>query len=246
VRFVKSKEFVPETSRRMAGIIASQRIVLASRSPRRKELLGHMGLTFEVIVPEVDETPRNSEAPADLAARLCLAKASEVASARPDALIVAADTMVVLDGVILGKPSSAAQAHEMLARLRGRCHQVYSGLAVLDGERRALHTVVTPVYMRAYGTDEVRRYVASGDPMDKAGAYAIQHPEFEPVAKLEGCYANVMGLPMCHLYRTLRDWAMPMPVHPLRGCPHARQHGGCSWAAAILGDATHANDASVT
>lgn len=221
----------------MALSIASQQIVLASQSPRRRELLAHMGLAFEVIVPEVDEAPRGDECPADLAARLCLAKASEVAALHADAVIVAADTMVVLDGAILGKPTSPAQAHEMLGRLRGRCHLVYSGLAVLSGKHRAVQTVVTPVYMRSYGTDEVRRYVASGDPMDKAGAYAIQHPEFEPVAKLDGCYTNVMGLPMCHLYRVLRDWKVPVPVHPLRGCPHARRHG-CHWAAAILGAAT--------
>lgn len=130
----------------------------------------------------------------------------------------------------------------MLRHLRGRRHWVYSGLTILSPRGAApneatLARVVacTPVIMRDYGDEELERYVASGDPLDKAGAYAVQHETFRPIARLEGCYANVVGLPMCHLYRSLAGhWGVALG-HPLESCPYARQHAGCAWATAILG-----------
>ena len=124
----------------------------------------------------------------------------------PDALIVSADTFVALADEVLTKPRDAEDAVTMLTKLRGREHLVISGLAVLDAgtDRVDVTLVETRVWMRDYADAEIRAYVATGDPLDKAAAYAIQHSAFSPVARLEGCYANVMGLPLCHLHRALR------------------------------------------
>ncbi|NLG27800.1 MAG: septum formation protein Maf [Chloroflexi bacterium] len=217
-------------------------IVLASGSPRRRELLSGLGLVFRVAVSDAEEHPQPGEPPADLVRRLSLAKAAAVAAAWPTALVIAADTVVVLEGDLLGKPRSDAEAAAMLERLRNRQHEVYTGLTLLCGEahndRSALcvQAVLTPVTMRNYQPDEVAAYVASGDPRDKAGAYAIQSAVFNPIAHIDGCYANVMGLPLCHLYRCLAAWGVAVPVHPLRCCPHALR-AGCVWAAAILSEA---------
>ena len=114
---------------------------------------------------------------------------------------------MVIDGDILGKPADGAEATSMLRRLRGRTHQVYTGIAVLDmaGGHLRSDLCVTDVPMRCYADDEIEAYVSTGDPLDKAGAYAIQHPGFQPVAGMAGCYASVMGLPLCHLTRLLRE-----------------------------------------
>jgi septum formation protein len=211
-------------------------MILASSSPRRQQLLLLMGLSFRVQASEVDETARPGEPPSVLAQRLSAAKAQVVANAQNgESLVIAADTMVILDGDILGKPANTAVALEMLVRLRGRRHHVYSGLALLDtGHGRACQQLaITPVIMRDYSDEEIRRYVASGDPLDKAGAYAIQYAGFDPVASFAGCYANVMGLPLCHLYRALLAWHVPVPVDPLKCCPYAVRHG-CCWATEIL------------
>ena len=213
----------------------SPRIVLASASPRRQQLLASMGLSFEVAVSHVDEALHQDSPPA-LARHLSLSKARAVADIYPRSLIVAADTLVVVDNRILGKPANEKMAFEMLVRPRNRRHMVYSGLSLLDmrQDRHCAQVVMTPVYMRDYADDEIRRYVASGDPMDKAGSYAIQDSDFAPVARIEGCYANVMGLPMCHLYRALRAWKVEIPVHPLNSCPLAVEKGHCLWCRDIL------------
>jgi len=210
-------------------------IVLASASPRRRELLALMGIDFTVMPSDINEAPLPGELAADMAKRLSVSKASAVAGSRPEALVIAADTLVVLDGMVLGKPSDEAVAFEMLTRLAGRQHWVYSGLAVVDagGSRRCEQVAATLVTMRQYTADEIWRYVATGDPIDKAGAYAIQYPEFDPVAHIEGCYANVMGLPMCHVYRVLDLWGVTPPVHPLHCCPQAVEKG-CRWSADSL------------
>jgi MAF protein len=161
---------------------------------------------FHVRPADVDESQRPGEAPRDYVLRLAEKKAKAcAASARPGEVVVAADTAVVLDGEILGKPASLAEAVEMLRRLRGRSHQVCTAIAVLENETGALLTdlCVTEVNMRAYTEEEIQTYVLSGDPLDKAGAYAIQHDGFRPVENMQGCYASVMGLPLCHLSRTL-------------------------------------------
>jgi MAF protein len=192
-------------------------LVLASNSPRRKQLMALGGWDFSILAAEVDESVRPGEAPEAYVRRLAEEKAYAALSLLEDsastaALVVAADTAVVHrhgadaeDGVILGKPADAAQAEEMLRRLRGRVHQVYTGLAVLrprDGDL-SCRVIVTDVPMRDYSDEEIRAYIATGDPLDKAGAYAIQHAGFHPVRNLHGCYANVMGLPVCHLARML-------------------------------------------
>lgn len=210
-------------------------VVLASASPRRKQLLALLGLFCEARAADIDESPMPNESAGGMALRLGAAKAAKVAAERCHAVVVAADTLVVLDGAILGKPADSAAARRMLESLRNRQHLVHTGLAVIDGTsgRGLVWLVVTPVTMRNYGDEELNRYVASGDPLDKAGAYAIQYQDFRPVAGFDGCYTNVMGLPLCHLYRILYDWGLVVPVHPLECCPYHLENG-CSWAEPIL------------
>jgi len=163
---------------------------------------------FSVTASDVDESKLPSEKPAQYVLRLAEAKARAIVhTADPEYIIVGADTAVVDSGDILGKPIDSADAVTMLTRLRGHSHQVYTGIAALraaDGKLVA-DLCVTDVPMRLYSDEEIETYALSGDPLDKAGAYAIQHPGFQPVEKLNGCYASVMGLPMCHLVRSLRQ-----------------------------------------
>lgn len=193
-----------------------------------------MGLSFEITIANVDESAHGDELPAELVTRLSRAKAFAVAPQYPDALVMAADTIVVLDGDVLGKPADETMARNMLHRLRDRQHLVYSGLTISDGARdqRCDQMAVTPVQMRLYSDDEIDHYIGTGDPMDKAGAYAIQHAEFDPISRFVGCYANVMGLPMCHVYRLLSAWDIRVPVHPLDCCPYAVTQG-CPWSEEI-------------
>jgi len=185
----------------------SRVIVLASGSPRRRELLNLVGLPFRLAQVAIDETPYPGELAAVYAARLSEEKArAALESIAGEALILAADTTVADGQAILGKPASAAEAWAMLQRLRGRVHQVYTALTLIDAttERHVTEVAVTNVPMRDYTDAEIEAYIASGDPFDKAGGYAIQNSGFHPVAFLRGCYANVMGLPLCHLLRALR------------------------------------------
>ncbi len=193
-------------------------LLLASQSPRRRELLALLGLPFETTAPNVAEIPWTNEPPTALVIRLSQAKAHAACS---DALVIACDTIVALAGELLGKPHDAPGATAMLRRLRGRSHTVYSAVTLLDtATGHALTDLAeTRVTMRTYTDPEIAAYVASGDPLDKAGAYAIQHPGFHPVSKLQGCYANVMGLPLCHLTRCLRAWG----IEPCRDVPAACQ-----------------------
>ena len=180
------------------------KFVLASNSPRRKQLFALGGWEFDVIAADVDETPFENESPREYVIRLAKSKASAVqARAESDAVIVGSDTTVVDGNEILGKPVDQADARRMLNQLRGHVHQVFTGIAILQNEKMIADLCITDVPMREYSDEEIERYIQSGDPMDKAGAYAIQHPEFKPVEVLEGCYASVMGLPMCHILRAL-------------------------------------------
>lgn len=186
-------------------------IVLASNSPRRRELLALAGWDFIVSVADVDESIEPfGESPADYVLRLAETKARAV---KTDAhqLVLAADTTVVDGRDILGKPGDDAEAFAMLTRLRGHTHQVYTGIALLRAGDGFLLTdlCVTDVPMRNYSDEEIRTYIASGDPFDKAGAYAIQHAGFHPVEDLSGCFASVMGLPLCHVTRLLRKMNTP-------------------------------------
>jgi septum formation protein len=197
-------------------------LLLASNSPRRRQLLGLTGWTFSVKPAEVDETPQLGELPGTYVTRLAADKARAAGSlASPGTLIIGADTTVADGNLILGKPADAAEARDMLSRLRGRIHQVYTALAIYEVETEWLETdlCVTRVPMRDYSDLEIEQYIATGDPLDKAGAYAIQHPGFHPVVGLRGCYACVVGLPLCHLQRSLSKFG----VVPFEDVPQACQ-----------------------
>jgi MAF protein len=177
---------------------------------------------FTVIVADVDETPFESEAPRDYVIRLAKAKALAIQpQAESDAVIIGSDTTVVDGNEIIGKPVDEADAEKMLKQLRGRTHQVYTGVAFLRASDGMMFTElsITDVPMRNYSDEEIRAYIKTGDPMDKAGAYAIQHPDFQPVAAMEGCYAGVMGLPLCHILRALRRFE----ISPAADVPAACQ-----------------------
>jgi septum formation protein len=197
------------------------RLVLASNSPRRRELLALGGWSFEPRSPEVDESQHPGEEAGEYVLRLAESKAHTcAATARQDSIIIAADTTVVDNKTILGKPADAAEAAEMLRRLRWRSHLVYSGICVIrtsDGNL-GRDLCVTQVPMRNYSDREIDAYVSSGDPLDKAGAYGIQHPQFHPVESMSGCYASVMGLPLCHLTRTLRPLGILPPNELAKEC----------------------------
>jgi septum formation protein len=196
-------------------------LLLASNSPRRRQLLALGGWTFDVDVANVDESLLPGEAPADYVRRLAESKARAVLPrAQDEHVIVGADTTVVIDDEILGKPVDEAEARQMLIRLRGRTHQVFTGISVLrasDGNQWT-EVVVTDVPMRAYSDEEIERYIASGDPMDKAGSYGIQNPDFQPVANMAGCYASVMGLPVCGLSILLRQAGIAPRADVGRNC----------------------------
>ena len=185
-------------------------LILASNSPRRRQLLALADWMFKVIVADVDESTRANESPAAYVLRLAETKARAI-SAHADQIILAADTTVVDGNDILGKPQDNAEAFAMLTRLRGRTHQVYTGVALLRLSDGLLlkELSVTDVPMRNYSDDEINAYIQTGDPLDKAGAYAIQHPHFRPVASMNGCYAGVMGLPLCHVIRMMRKMEAP-------------------------------------
>lgn len=171
------------------------RLILASGSARRPELLGGLGVPFEVIPTGVDESSDERD-PQALARELALRKARAGAAAAPDAAVLAADTLVTLDGRFFGKPADAAEARATLQALRGRTHQVVSGVAVVAPTGEAVEVVTTHVTMRPFTDEEIDAYIATGDPLDKSGAYAIQHPTFAPAARIEGCLCSVIGLPL--------------------------------------------------
>ena len=198
---------LPEDCVRISPVSDNNSLLLASNSPRRRELLALGGWIFNVEVAEVDERLEPGESPANYVLRLAKSKAYASAQrAHPGHIIIAADTSVVDGNNILGKPANMAEAVTMLKQLRGHTHQVYTGIALLRVSDGYLLTdmCITDVPMRAYSDTEINEYVMTGDPLDKAGAYAIQHSRFQPVEYLRGCYASVMGLPMCHIVRTLR------------------------------------------
>jgi septum formation protein len=184
------------------------RLILASTSPRRAQILRDAGLTFSIISSAVDETPIPSEAPGELVLRLANAKAELVAarSVGP-AIVVAADTVVVLEGQILGKPRSTDDARHMLERLSGRTHSVVTGVSLIrlpDVEQRAF-VETTLVHFDRLSANEITRYLATEEPHDKAGAYAIQGRAGRYIPRIEGCYYNVVGLPLARLLSELHE-----------------------------------------
>ena len=183
-------------------------MLLASGSPRRRELLEALGVSFEVRPPSVDESFRPGYQAEEEAIRLAVAKARQLMT--PDAaFVVAADTLVALDSMILGKPDGSEQATAMLRTLRGCQHRVVTGLAVGHRGQVWVDRRVSQVWMRPYTDQEIADFVATGSPLDKAGAYAIQDTVFQPVETIEGCYCNIVGLPLRMLLRLLREAAYP-------------------------------------
>jgi septum formation protein len=181
------------------------RLVLASASPRRADLLRAAGFAFVVRPASIDESATPDESAAALVQRLAAAKAAAVATADPLDVVIGADTVVVLDGRILGKPRDDGDATAMLERLSGRGHEVLTGVAVRQGGRAIVSVEETRVYFAPLRADEIAWYVASGEPRDKAGAYGIQGLASRFVERIEGSHANVVGLPVAAVQRALKS-----------------------------------------
>jgi len=187
------------------------KMILASASPRRAEILRNAGIQFEVRATDVDESRLADEAPGDYIRRLALAKALSAAAEYRDtgqeALILSADTVVVVDADVLGKPVSQDDARSMLQRLSGRVHEVHTGLALLrsSGAEQRVVEEITRVHFAPLTDREIEDYIATGEPFDKAGAYGIQGKGGRYVTRIEGCYFNVMGLPLARLWSLLRE-----------------------------------------
>lgn len=210
--------------------------ILASGSPRRQELIKLLGIPWQVMVADVDETSIDHPDPAVNAVQTARLKAEAVSPlAPPDAVIIAADTIVVLDNQVMEKPVGEAEARRMLKQLRGRTHQVFSGITIIN---KATNQMVTDlaqmsVPMRQYSDEEIEAYIATGDPLDKAGAYAIQHAGFHPVEKFSDCFAGVVGLPLCHLVRSLHKIGILVQVDIAAAC-QAYHHYECPVFETIL------------
>jgi len=211
-------------------------LLLASASPRRRQVLQLLGLPYTVCTPPVDEDAAQKRfrgLAEELAQWLAKHKAAEVLKAHETAgrLVITADTTVLLNGEILGKPQDKAHARQLLRMLRGRWHHVITGIAVshkIDGQHAIQATsCITPVLMRNYSVAEIDAYIASGDPMDKAGAYGIQNPAFQPTQHIDGCYLNVVGLPLCVLVDVLADFNV-YPV--IAGQRQNGQEIACPWS----------------
>jgi septum formation protein len=211
-------------------------LLLASASPRRRQMLKILGLPYTVCTPPVDEDVAQERFPGpaeEIAQWLAKHKAAE-ALKLPEAagrLVITADTTVLLNGEILGKPRDKAHARQLLLSLRGRWHHVITGIAVshkIDGQHRLQATsCITPVLMRNYSLGEIDAYIATGDPMDKAGAYGIQHSSFQPTESIDGCYLNVVGLPLCVLVDLLADFN----VYPIFAAQRQDdQEIACPWS----------------
>ena len=182
-------------------------LILASRSPRRRRLLEQLGFDFEVVVSAIDEVHPDDASPDDIVEHLALAKAQSVSRRHPKALTLAADTIVVHEGQVLGKPADAAEAHLLLRRLSGATHTVYTGIALLypADEQHIVAHEATRVTFAPLSDEEIDAYVATGSPMDKAGAYGIQDDLGAVfVQRIDGDYYNVVGLPMHRLYQVLK------------------------------------------
>ncbi len=188
-------------------------IILASQSPRRQQFLRELGIPFSVTHANIDESCLPGEMPQHLVSRLSEKKAATVAEKYPDALVIAADTIVVLGETVLGKPDDAADARRILKKLRNRRHFVLSSITLLraaTGQRFSALSSTT-INMRNYSDAEIDAYIATGDPLDKAGAYAIQHKDFSPVLCWDGCYAGVMGFPLYDLSLGLAQFGVSVP-----------------------------------
>ncbi len=183
----------------MTPLQPAQPLILASASPRRRELLAQIGLEFTVVTADIDETPLPGEVHTVYTLRLAEAKARAVLELHVDATVIGADTTVAVDGELLGKPRDAADAVRMLRLLSGRAHQVTTAIAVLSSDQTLTAAETTDVFFSTMREDEIAAYVATGEPMDKAGAYAIQGRAAQWIPRIEGDYSNVVGLPLARL-----------------------------------------------
>ena len=194
-----------------------------SSSPRRRELIKALLNPVSISDSRGEEPrPERYETPEKYVVRSALAKLGEGNWSSDDGWLVSADTVVALDGDILGKPRSDEEAWDMLTRLRNRHHQVVTGFAVVDTEsgRALVETETSNIYTRNYSDEAIETYVARGEPFDKAGAYAVQDDEFSPVARVEGCYLNVVGLPLCLLSRSLESLGAKPKLRPFSQIPY--------------------------
>lgn len=189
-------------------------LILASGSPRRKELLRQLGLTFDIIPAILQETPLAGEPAADFALRMATEKAAQIFERHPEACIIAADTIVTLDGVMYGKPHNAEEAYLWLQALNGKTHQVITGMAVSSSKRNLLSKTctMTHVTFATFTEDILRAYIQTGDPMDKAGAYGIQGMGTFLVQSISGSYSNVVGLPISLLVTILLEHEIIQPL----------------------------------
>jgi septum formation protein len=213
---------------------SSHPLLLASGSPRRRQLLRLLGLDYSVCTSPTDEEAMEERyrGPTEELAQWLAKHKAAAALTLPEAAgstVIGADTTVLLDEEVLGKPRDKAHARELLLRLRGRWHYVVTGIAVsgyIEGKRAMLAaSCITPVLMRNYSMAEIRAYIATGDPLDKAGSYGIQHPSFQPTERIDGCYFNVVGLPLCTLVDVLAEFG----IYPAQRGPNAAK-GPCPWS----------------
>jgi septum formation protein len=182
-----------------------QKLILASTSPRRAELLRSAGLAFSVRHPDADEQRKENETPIDYAVRTAREKAQSIPVENGE-VVIGADTVVAVEGRILGKPADAADAEEMLRQLSGKMHEVVTGVCLHARQKTVRFHAATSVLFRDLSDEEIRTYIATGEPMDKAGAYAIQGGAVGMVRRIDGSYSNVVGLPLCELIETLRSF----------------------------------------
>jgi MAF protein len=196
-------------------------LVLASASPRRAELMAGMGLDFRVSPAGINEDPLPGEPAEELVQRLAWAKAWSVAIGLSQGLVVGADSLVVLGGEVFGKPDGPTQAREMLRRLRGVRHRVVTGVAVIDaaGGRALAECMSSSITLRDLSDAEIARSIDSGVPFDKAGAYAVQDQELRPAESWEGCYSNIVGLPLCRLSEMLENLGFRLPTRDAMRAP---------------------------
>jgi len=232
---VESVSILTFDAERHAQLQARSQLVLASASPRRHEIVSRLGLDVDVATNDVEEPPaRPDQEPQDVAVERALIKARASAALRESGTIVGADTVVEVDGEVLGKPVDGDDAWRMLRALRNREHRVITGVALIDAatgdERTAFRA--TRVIMRDYGDDEIESYIASGGPFDKAGSYAVQHEGFSPAAEVRGCYLNVVGLPVCTLLKEAERFGLRITPKPdlrwpeLSLCPECAKRAG--------------------
>lgn len=191
--------------------VGQTRLVLASASPRRRELLGQLGLSFEVSAADIDETPHPGEPAPAYVLRLAREKARAVATRHPGAWVLAADTTVALGDELLGKPRDATEAREMLGRLSGRTHEVHTGVALAGPSGEHSTVVRTRVTFRALSPGEIAWYAGTGEPLDKAGSYAVQGKGGFLVAAVDGSPTNVIGLPLGETLELLARAGLPLP-----------------------------------